>query len=368
MDLGSLKRLFISVTVLGLGACSVEETSTPDAASPPVTEPVVASTKVPPSGTIIIDGSSTVYPITNLAASEFRKTSEGEKVQIDVKFSGTSAGFRKFCAADSDISGASRPILVKEIEACNQAGVRFIELPVAFDALTLAVNPKNTWASSLSLADLKKIWEPAAQGKITTWKQVRADFPNVPLKLFGAGKDSGTFDYFNEVVSGDPKTSRTDYVSSEDDNELVAGIEKEPNALGYIPFAYYETNESRLKVIGIDNGKGAVLPTRETVENAKYQPFSRPLFIYVNAVSAQTKPEVKAFVEYYLKNAKQLATNVQYIPLPEEGYRLARNQFHRLEVGTVFEGVAQPEVTIQDLLRRQTVFQLTADQAQQTKQ
>lgn len=359
-----VQKRFVFLGVLTLGATALtacgsgqDQTTSVSAGQTPIAEDVVDSAPVPPNGTILIDGSSTVYPISDAVAKEYRKEAK-EQVKIEVKFSGTSAGFREFCAGKTDISDASRPILVEEMEACNKAGVRFVELPVAFDALTLAVNPKNDWAKDITVEELKKIWQPAAEGKIKNWNQVRASYPNRPLTLFGAGKDSGTFDYFNEVVTGDSDESRTDYTASEDDNELVAGIEKDPNALGYIPFAYYEPQQARLKALAVDGGKGAVVPSRETVEKAQYQPFSRPLFIYVNARSAQTKPEVRAFVEYYLKNAGNLATSVGYVPLPEEGYRLAKIQFQKGEIGTVFEGVPQPDVTIAELLRRQAVFQL----------
>lgn len=347
----------IAVMVLLLSACNEQQQATNTNSATEDAEIIEIS--APISAGVQIDGSSTVYPVTDLVAKEFRKTSEGETSQISVQFSGTSAGFRKFCAAETDISGASRPILLKEIEACNKAGVRFIELPVAFDALTLAVNPNNTWAKDITIAELKKVWEPAAQGKITNWNQIRSAYPSRPLALFGAGKDSGTFDYFNEVTTGDPKASRSDYTGSEDDNELVTGIEKDINALGYIPFAYFEPSQNRLKALAIDSGNGPVAPNRETVEGATYQPFSRPLFIYVNAKSAQDKPEVKAFVEFYLKNAKNLVPSVGYVPLPDEGYHLSKIQFARGEIGTVFQGVPQPNVTIAELLRRQAVFQLS---------
>jgi len=287
----------------------------------------------PTSSGIKVDGSSTVYPISKAVADEFRLTKEGKKAETDVQFSGSSAGFKKFCAAETDISNASRPILVREVKACNKAGVRFIELPVAFDALTIAVNPKNTWATDITMAELKTIWDASAEGKITNWKQVRDGYPDRPLALFGAGKDSGTFDYFNEVTTNNPSNSRQDYTASEDDNELVTGIAKDPNALGYIPFAYYETNQNHLKALAIDSGKGPVLPSRETVEKAQYQPFSRPLFIYVNAKSAQTKPEVRAFVEFYLKNARRISKTVGYVPLPDEAYHLANVQFQKGEIG-----------------------------------
>lgn len=319
-----------------------------------------ATNSKPAAKEIKIDGSSTVYPVTDAIAKEYRKVNS--KAKIDVQFSGTRGGFNKFCIGETDISNASRPILLQEAEVCASNGVAFIELPVAFDALTLAVNPKNDWAKDITMDELKKVWEPAAEGKINNWNQIRSSYPDRPLTLFGAGKDSGTYDYFNEVVSGNAEASRSDYTGSENDNELVAGIEKDPNALGYIPFAYYEASQNRLKALAVDNGKGAVLPSREAVANAKYQPFSRPLFIYVNAKAAQDKPELQAFVEYYLTHAGRVSNTVGYIPLPTEAYRLATIQFTRGEIGTVFEGVPQPNVTISELLRRQAVFQASESQ------
>jgi phosphate transport system substrate-binding protein len=355
---GSVYLGSVFAIVLTLTACTWQNTRVASTEQPEPDAQTVAETKSPSGSGIKIDGSSTVHPITERLAKEFRETSQGATVSVEAKFSGTSAGLRRFCAGEIDISGASRPILVKEIEACNKTGVRFIELPIAFDALTLAVNPKNTWANDMTVAELGVIWSPIAQGKVTRWNQVRPSYPDRPLQLFGAGKDSGTFDYFNEVINGSPRESRMDYTSSENDNALVDGIAKDPDGLGYIPFAYYEANQNRLKVLAIDNGKGAVLPSRETVEQSQYQPFSRPLFIYVNFESTR-KPEVQAFVAFYLKEARSLVPAVGYIPLSEEGYHLATVQFYKGESGTVFEGVPQPNVTIAELLRRQAVFQLT---------
>jgi phosphate transport system substrate-binding protein len=313
---------------------------------------------VPSYSGIKIDGSSTVYPISDLVAKEYRKEKGNQADQIEVKFSGTTGGFRKFCAGETDINDASRPILKEEIEACGKAGVRFYELPIAFDALTLVVNPKNTWAKDITVAELKKIWEPGAQSKITNWNQVRASYPNQPLKLYGAGKDSGTFNYFNEVTTGKPNESRADYTASEDDNELVAGVSQDPNALGYFGLSYYETKQNQLKALAVDDGKGrgAILPSRERVEKAQYRPFSRPLFIYVNITAAQRKPELQAFVAYYLKNARRLVTTAGYIALPEEGYHLTNLHFYQGKVGTVFDGQPQPDLTIGELLRKQATF------------
>lgn len=303
---------------------------------------------------IKIDGSSTVYPITQAVAKEYQATNAGTKVEVS--FSGTGGGFAKFCAGETDISNASRPITTAEMEACNKAGVRFTELPVAFDALTVVVNPQNSWANDITVAELQKIWEPAAQGKITSWKQIRPSWPDKPLKLYGAGKDSGTFDYFTEATVGQPKASRTDYTASEDDLVLVRGVSQDPNALGYFGYAYYEDSKDKLKALAIDSGTGPVLPSRQTVEKSQYQPLARPLFIYVSVKSAQENPAVKAFVEYYLKNAKRTVASVGYIPLPDEGYHLGYVHFERGKVGTVFEGKAELKLTIGELLRKEAKF------------
>lgn len=307
-----------------------------------------------PSNPIRIDGSSTVYLITNAIAGAYQQQ-EG-KVPVTVKISGTGGGFRKFCAEETEINNASRPILSKEMEACKQAGVRYIELPIAFDALTLAIHPQNDWAKSITLAELKKIWEPAAQGKITRWNQVRPDWPDQPLKLYGAGKDSGTFDYFTEVIVGQLDSSRSDYTASEDDEFLVEAVEKDPNALGYFGYGYYEANEGELKALAIDRGKGPVLPSRVTVKSSEYQPLSRPLFIYVNAKAAQTKPEVRDFVQFYLANAARWTDSEGYVPLPDEAYQTAATHFENGKVGTVFGGRSQLNLTIAELLRKEARF------------
>jgi phosphate transport system substrate-binding protein len=307
------------------------------------------------NSSIKIDGSSTVYPITQAIAQEF-KTSNKETLDLSVNFSGTSGGFKRFCTGETDISNASRPILTKEMEACKQAGVAYIELPIAFDALTVVTNPKNDWLKSLTTADLKKIWEPAAEKKITRWNQINPNFPNSAIALFGPGKDSGTFDYFTEAIVGKVDSSRTDYTASEDDNVLVKGVSQNPNALGYFGLAYYESRAKDLKAVAIDSGKGAVLPSRQTVEAGQYQPLSRPLFIYVNSSAAQKKPELRQFVEYYLEKAPQTVSSVGYVPLPEEGYYLTKIHFQRGKVGTVFDGKSEFNLTIGELLRKQATF------------
>lgn len=301
--------------------------------------------------TIRIDGSSTVFPITEAVAEEFQKAKRGA-VRVTVGISGTGGGFKKFCRGETDISDASRPIVKKEMDACKAAGIEYFELPVAYDALTVMVNPKNDWIASMTVAELKKIWEPAAQGKITKWSQVNPKWPNAPLTLYGPGADSGTFDYFTEAVVGKAKSSRGDFTASEDDNVLVQGIANDKNALGYFGFAYYAENPNKLKGVLIDGGNGPVAPTAETVENGTYQPLSRPIFIYVNRKSAQ-KPDIREFVEFYLKNAAPLVKEVKYVPLPPSAYKLALERFHKGNVGTVFHGDAAVGVTIDELLKRE---------------
>jgi phosphate transport system substrate-binding protein len=304
---------------------------------------------------IIIDGSSTVYPITKAVADQYKEKKQ-PSVDVSVNFSGTTAGFRDFCAGKTDISNASRPIRTDEIEACNRNNIRFIELPIAFDALTVAVNRENTWINSITLEELKKIWEPSAQGKITKWSQVRSGLPDKPLNLFGAGKDSGTFDYFTEAVVGEEDFSRSDYVASEDDDTLIQGVSQDPNALGYFGLAYYEKQASNLKALAIDSGKGAILPSRETVLQSTYQPLARPLFIYVNAQKAQSNKSLQRFIEYYLGNAQAIVQEVGYIPLSDEHYHLAKVTFFNGEVGTVFGGHSKFDVTLAELLRQKARF------------
>jgi phosphate transport system substrate-binding protein len=303
---------------------------------------------------IQIDGSSTVFPITEAAAEEFQKAQKG-KIKVTVGVSGTGGGFKKFCRAETDISGASRPITSAEMQSCKEAGVEYIELPVAFDALTVVINPKNEWATTMTVADLKKIWEPAAQGKVTNWNQVQEKWPNQPMKLFGPGADSGTFEYFTEAIVGKAKSSRGDFAASEDDNTLVQGVAGDRGGLGYFGYAYYAENSKKLKAVSIDGGKGPVAPSAQTVEGGTYQPLSRPIFIYVSKKST-SKPEVKEFVEFYLKNAPTLVKQVKYVPLPAKAYSMALEHFNKGRVGTVFGGKSEVGITIEELLKREAKF------------
>jgi phosphate transport system substrate-binding protein len=300
--------------------------------------------------TIKIDGSSTVFPITEAVAEDFQKLKKGA-AKVTVGISGTGGGFKKFCRGETDISNASRPILKEEMEVCAKAGIEYVEVPVAFDALTIAVNPKNTWVTNISVAELKKIWEPAAQGKVMKWKDVKADWPDTPIKLFGAGADSGTFDYFTEAVTGKAKSSRSDFTASEDDNVLVQGIENDRGALGFIPYAYYQPHASKMKALGIDGGKGPVLPSEKTVVDGTYSPMSRPLFVYINT-KAVDRSEVKEFLDFYLKS-QALIKEVKYVPLPEQAYAIGRERIAKKVKGSAFGGHPEVGLPILEILKRE---------------
>ncbi len=309
--------------------------------------PVFAQSQI-----VKIDGSSTVFPVTEAVAEDFQKAKK-QQVKVTVGISGTGGGFKKFCRGETDISNASRPILKKEMEECRAAGIEYFELPVAFDALTVVVNPKNSFIRQLTLAEMKKMWEPAAQGKVTRWNQVNPQWPDQPMKLFGPGADSGTFDYFTEAVVGKSKSSRGDFTASEDDNVLVQGVSRDVNSLGYFGFAYYVENRDKLKAVAIVNEKGqAVAPSMEAVEKGTYTPLARPIFIYASAKSL-ARPEVKEFVEYYMNHGGTLSKEVKYVPLPAAAYRTALQHVLRGKKGTVFGGVAEVGVTIEELLKRE---------------
>jgi phosphate transport system substrate-binding protein len=298
-----------------------------------------------------IDGSSTVFPITEAVSEEFQIET---KTHVTVGISGTGGGFKKFCRGETDVQNASRPILEKEMAACKAAGIEFIELPIAFDALTVVVNPKNDFIKSITVAELKKMWAPEAQQTITTWQQVNPAWPDTALKLFGAGSDSGTFDYFTEAIVGKAKSSRGDFTASEDDNVLVQGVINDKGGLGYFGYAYYEENQDKIKAvpIALDEKSAAVLPSKQSVMDGTYQPLSRPLFIYVSAKSAKEKPEVKAFVDAYLRDATALIEEVKFIPLPEKDMQAVQAHWAALKTGTGFGGKPEVGIKIEDLLKR----------------
>ena len=309
--------------------------------------PVFAQSQI-----VKIDGSSTVFPVTEAVAEDFQKAKK-QKVKVTVGISGTGGGFKKFCRGETDVSNASRPILKAEMADCQKAGIEYFELPVAFDALTVVVNPKNTFIKQLTVAEMKKMWEPAAQGKVTRWNQVNPAWPDQPMKLFGPGADSGTFDYFTEAVVGKSKSSRGDFTASEDDNVLVTGVSRDVNGLGYFGYAYYIENKDKLKAVPIVNDKGqAVEPSMEAVLKGAYTPLARPIFVYVSSKSLG-KPEVKEFIEYYMKNGAKLAKEVKYVPLPDSAYKTALEHVQKGKKGTVFGGVAEVGVTIEELLKRE---------------
>lgn len=301
---------------------------------------------------IKIDGSSTVFPITEGIAEDFQRANRGLKVTVGV--SGTGGGFKKFCRDEIDISDASRPILASEMALCKAAGVEYYELPVAFDALTVVINPKNTWLKQATVAELKTMWEPAAQGKVTRWNQVNPTWPDQAIRLFAPGTDSGTFDYFTEAIVGKAKSSRSDFTASEDDNVLIQGIAGDVNAIGFFGYAYYAENTNRLKALPIveKEGKPPVLPSPETVANGTYQPLARPIFIYVR-VKSMEKPEVKKFVDFYMSNAAKMAKEVKYVDLPAAVYTSNLKHIAEGKKGTVFGGKNDVGVSIEELVKRE---------------
>lgn len=314
-----MKRLIYTFFVAGLTLASCNNS----------TEEKSNSSESPLSGNITVDGSSTVYPITEAVAEEFRK--EAPSVKVTVGLSGTGGGFKKFGRGEIDINDASRPIKGSEDSACKASGITPLELKVAYDGLAVVVSPENTWCKDMTVAELKTLWEPAAQGKITKWNQIRKEWPNQEIHLFGAGVESGTYDYFTEAIVGKSHASRGDYTASEDDNVLVQGIKSDKNALGFFGLAYFIENSDKLKLVGIDdgkddNGKGPILPSEETVKNKTYAPLGRPLFIYVNNKSGARK-EVQSFVNFYLENTKTLAKDVGYVAMTDDEIAAEKAKF-----------------------------------------
>jgi len=310
-----------------------------------------------PSGTALVrvDGSSTVFPISEAVAEEFRLAT-GTNVTVGI--SGTGGGFQKFCRGETDVSNASRPISEVEIEACRQSGIGFIELPMAYDGIAIVVNPKADWIESITVDELRRMWEPGAQGTVTRWNQIRASWPDRELHLFGAGVDSGTYDYFTQAITGEEGASRGDFTASEDDNVLVQGIRNDELAFGFLPFAYYHENRDSLKLIPVDDEQdlpvaGPVAPSMDTIRTGDYQPLSRPIFIYVSE-PALARPEVQAFMDFYVANAGELASEVGYVDLGAEGYRLVGAHLASRRLGSAFEhGGSQVGITLEQLLSRE---------------
>ncbi len=293
------------------------------------TTPPQDSAPIPAPSTIRADGSSTVFPITEAAAEEFG--SVRRDVRMTVGISGTGGGFKRFCAGETDIQDASRPIKPAEAELCASAGVEFIEIPIAYDGLSVVVNPKNTWVDHLTVAELKRIWEPGST--VTAWNDVRPGWPARPIRLFGPGTDSGTFDYFTESITGTARASRSDFQASEDDNTLVTGVAGELDGLGYFGFAYYSENAERLRLVPIDGGNGPVLPAPETIKNGTYTPLSRPLLIYARK---SDRPELAEFMRFFLANAPMLATEVGFVPLSPELYAEASRRHAEVVTGSAY--------------------------------
>ena len=307
--------LFLSVTIFGSMSVSAEQLR----------------------GTVSLDGSSTVFPISEAVAEEFLAVQP--RVRVTVGVSGTGGGFKKFLAGEIDINDASRPMKMKEVDKANEMGIGYIESPVAYDGLSVVVNKKNTWVDHLTVAELSKIWQPGST--VTNWSDVRVGWPEMKIRLYGPGTDSGTFDYFTETINGKSGASRPDYTANEDDNALVQGISGDEGSLGYFGYAYYAANQDKLKLVPIDGGKGPIAPTQTTINNGTYAPLSRPIFIYVRP-DALDRKEVRAFVDFYIDSAAMLASEVGYIPLPDAVYAGAKKRIEVRELGTAYHKDATP--------------------------
>jgi phosphate transport system substrate-binding protein len=331
-----------SLPTLALAATAQAVTVQP--AATPLPEP---TTRPDLSGEIIIDGSSTVYPITELAMQQFAEIAPNVRIQLGV--SGTGGGFKKFCAGITDISDASRPIKPDESEICRANGIEFVEIPVAFDGISVIVNPENRWVQCMTVDELKQMWAPDSEGKIVTWKQIRADWPDQPFKLYAPGIDSGTHDYFTAAIVGKEDASRSDYIGSEDDYILMQRVIEEKNGIAYVGFAYYQEYTDKVGVVAVNGGNGCVSPSIETITNGTYTPLARPLFIYVRN-DRLDRPEVEAFVTFYLDNAADLVQAARYIPLPPRVYELVEQRVAKRTTGSVFSEGIQVGVSIETLL------------------
>jgi phosphate transport system substrate-binding protein len=304
------------------------------------------------SDPIRIGGSSTVFPVMQAAIAAYQKGGAHRQVRFELKETGTSAGFRQFCSGQLPLANASRPINAKELKSCAAKGVTFLELPIGFDAITVVVNPGNSWASSITTQELARLWKQGAAGSVKTWSQVNLDWPNRPIRLCGPGKDSGTYDYFNKAINGDEDNSRTDYFASEKDNDLVACVAKSPEALGYFGFAYYQANAKRLKPLSVVGRRGAARPSVASVQKELYVPLSRPLFVYVNDRALRQRPELQKFVTYVVQNGLSLVKQAGYIPMPSSTYMLVESKLYRHVTGTAFGGDLPVGLTTGQALQR----------------
>ena len=302
------------------------------------------------TSTIRIGGSSTVFPIMVEAIRAFREA--GNSTKIELKETGTSDGFRRFCAGQLEIANASRPINSKELKACSSKRINFIELPIAFDALTIVVHPSNTWAKQISTNELARLWGRQAEGKIDRWNEVNLDWPDRPIKLCGPGKDSGTYDYFNKAINGNAENTRRDYASSEDDNVIVRCVAQNPNALGYFGLSYYKANQDKLRALGIVTSSGTVIPSVASVQSGRYQPFSRPLFIYINDKALASRPDLQKFTTFTVRNGLRFVGNAGDIPLPASTYQLVESKLYKRITGSAFSGDLPVGLSIGEALRR----------------
>jgi phosphate transport system substrate-binding protein len=365
--LGILLLIAAVLVACGQSAPDADTTTTPTEVPPrPSQDPTTASTATTPttavptptytvpagtaavadlSGTVVIDGSSTVFPITEAAAIAFNAFAPDVRVQLGV--SGTGGGFAKFCVGETDISDASRPIKAEEAELCADNGIEFIELPVAFDGISIVVHPENDWADCMTVSELQQLWAPDSE--ITHWDQIHADFPDREIQLYGPGRDSGTFDYFTSAIVGEEGVSTDDFIGSEDDYLIAQDVASDPNGLGFFGYAYYIELQDRLNIMAVDAGTGCVEPTEASIAEGSYQPLSRPIFIYVRN-DALDRPAVAAFVDFYLANATSFVSHVRYVPLPMRAYELAQRRIEQRILGSVFDGGSQVGVSIEELL------------------
>lgn len=357
----TLLLLFLLVAVLA--SCTRDESVTaavgpaeatgrarPDAAMNPHVGPnlpVVAPEGDDLSGRLVIDGSSTVFPITEAASRAFQRFAP--KVEVHLGVSGTGGGFKKFCRGEIDISDASRPIKQSESKRCAEAGVEFVEIPIAFDGLSLVVHRSNHWAECMTLAELHRLWAPESEDEVRSWRQVRPSWPAEPLVLYAPGRDSGTFDYFTRAVVGEEGTARNDFVGSEDDYLLAQEIAGDPRGFGFFGYAYYREYQEQLGLVAVDNGTGCVAPSPDSIADGRYRPLSRPVFLYFSR-SALERPEVRAFAEFFLANAEILVDQVKYVPLPPRAYELATDRLARRLPGSVFQGGSQVGMSISSIL------------------